>query len=90
MARGWESKSVEEQISAAEDREAARSKRELSAQQIEWKKKKEGLLLERSRLTREMQKAHKRRYLVLLERALTHVEQELAKLEPPTSAQVAE
>jgi hypothetical protein len=85
MARGWESKSVEEQISAAEDRERARSRREFTAREIEWKKKKEGLLMERARLNREMQKAHKRRYLVLLERALTHVESELAKLEPPPS-----
>lgn len=87
MARGWESKSVEEQISAAEQREEARSKRELTAIEIERKKKQQGLLLERARLTREMQKAHKRRYLVLLERALTHVDAELAKLDPPGPAQ---
>jgi hypothetical protein len=83
MARGWESKSVEEQISAAEAKEQARSRREFTTEEIEWNKKKEGLLMERARLTREMQKAHKRRYLVLLERALAHVESELARLEPP-------
>ncbi|HEY7913954.1 MAG TPA: hypothetical protein VIG62_18730 [Blastocatellia bacterium] len=85
MARGWESKSVEEQISAAEAKEHARSRQEFTVEEIERKKKKEGLLMERARLLREMRKSHKRRYLVLLERALTHVESELAKLEPAPS-----
>jgi hypothetical protein len=81
MARGWESKSIEDQISAAEARDEARAKQALTQSEIEHRKRKEGLLLERARITREMQDAHKRRYLVLLERALAHVEAELAKLE---------
>jgi hypothetical protein len=81
MARGWESKAVEDQISAAEAREEARAKQALTESEIQRRKRKEGLLLERARITREMQEGHKRRYLVLLERALAHVEAELARLE---------
>lgn len=81
MARGWESKAIEDQISAAEAREEARAKQALTESEIQRRKRKEGLLLERARITREMQEGHKRRYLVLLERALEHVEAELARLE---------
>lgn len=86
MARGWESKAIEDQISAAEDREDARAKREQRASDMEHRKRKEGLLMERARITREIQEGHKRRYLVLLERALAHVEAELAKFEQDDSA----
>jgi hypothetical protein len=81
MARGWESKAIEDQISAAQAKQEAQARQTLSASEIERQKRKQGLLLERARLTREMEKSHKRRYLVLLERALKHVEAELARLE---------
>ena len=81
MARGWESKAVEEQIGAAEAEKEARGKRILTADEIERVKRKEGLLMERARILREMERAHKRRYVVLLERGLAHIERELAKLE---------
>ncbi len=86
MARGWESKAIEDQISAAEAREEARAKQALTESEIARRKRKEGLLMERARITREMQEGHKRRYLVLLERALAHVEAELARLEQDDSA----
>ena len=83
MARGWESKAVEDQISAAEARAGARAKQQLTDSEIQRQKQKEGLLLERARIEREMLQGHKRRYLALLERALAHVESELSKLEQP-------
>ncbi|HKP85163.1 MAG TPA: hypothetical protein VJZ26_03645 [Blastocatellia bacterium] len=81
MARGWESKAVEDQISAAEAKAQARAKRQLTTSELERRKRKEGLLLERARIEREMREGHKRRYLALLERSLAHVESELSKLE---------
>ena len=39
------------------------------------------MLLERTRLLREMERGHKRRYLELLERGLAHVESELTRLD---------
>jgi hypothetical protein len=83
MARGWESKSVEEQISAAEDRQHATATAAVKASDIERRKRIQGLLLERARITREMEQSHKERYLVLLERALAHIDAEIAKLERP-------
>jgi hypothetical protein len=80
MARGWESKSVEDQIGAAEANKEARGKRALTADEIEHVKRKEGLLLERARIVREMERAYKRRHLEVLERGLAHIERELAKL----------
>ena len=85
MARGWESKGIEDQIAAAEARKELREREALTAAEIERRKRKEGLLVERARLEREMLHAHKRRYLVLLERALKHVEAELTKLEQADS-----
>lgn len=81
MARGWESKSVEDQITEAEAKAQVRARRQLTESQIEQQKRKEALLIERARIEREMLQGHKRRYLMLLERSLAHVESELAKLE---------
>jgi hypothetical protein len=85
MARGWESKSVEEQITAAEDKQHDKDKAAVTASDIERRKRRQGLLLERARITREMEQSHKKRYLVLLERALAHIDAEIAKLEPPAA-----
>ena len=81
MARGWESKSVEEQISAAEARQEAKAARPLSRFEIEQQTRKKGLLLEIVRLTRELESASNQRYRELLQRSLDHVQGELAKLE---------
>jgi hypothetical protein len=81
MARGWESKAVEDQIEDAESRRAARAKDESSGEESERERRRRGLLLERTRLLREMERGHKRRYLGLLERGLAHVESELARLD---------
>jgi hypothetical protein len=86
VARGWESKAIEDQISAAEAKEDTRAKLALTALDMELRKRKQSFLLERTRIVREMEKSSKRRYLVLLERALAHVDAELAKLEDPGSS----
>lgn len=82
MARGWESKSVEDQIGEAEAKKEVRRKRKLTPEEIDALKVKEALMLERSRIVREMERAYMRRHLVILERGLAHIDAELAKLEP--------
>lgn len=79
MARGWESKSVEEQINAIEDKKDAQAKQALSASERKRRVKREGLLRERARLVREIEAARNERYRTLLERALAHVEGELGR-----------
>src|ERR1044071_329825 len=80
MARGWESKAIEDQISAAEAKQEARAKSAMTEREIEREKRRRGLLLERTRLVRQMQEARDDRYVALLQRALQHVDAELAGL----------
>ena len=81
MARGWESKAVEDQIGEAQARKEARLKQTLTDSEIELQRRKEALLQERTRIEREMKRAFMRRHLVILERGLAHIDAELAKLE---------
>jgi hypothetical protein len=80
MARGWESKNIEDQISAAEAKQEARSKTGLTLEAIEQQRLQESLLLERTRILREIQGAHNKRYLAILQNSLHHIETELGKL----------
>jgi hypothetical protein len=83
MARGWESKSIENQIDEAEAKKEARRKQRLTPDEALYLQRKETLLRERARIVREMERAYMRRHLVMLERGLAHIDAELAKLEPP-------
>ncbi|HLF83536.1 MAG TPA: hypothetical protein VI837_05120 [Blastocatellia bacterium] len=89
MARGWESKAIEDQIGEAEAKKAVRRKRRLTPVETEHLQRKEALLLERARIVREMERAYMRRHLVMLERGLAHIDAELAKLELPGKEQRA-
>lgn len=86
MARGWESKSVEDQIGEAEAKKEVRRKRRLTPDETEHLQRKEALMLERSRIIREMERAYMRRHLVMLERGLAHIDAQLAKLEGDSSS----
>ena len=83
MARGWESKSIENQIDEAEAKKEARRKQRLTPDEALYLQRKEALLRERARIVREMERAYMRRHLVMLERGLAHIDAELAELEPP-------
>ena len=82
MARGWESKAVEEQIELAKSSRNDTANRTRTQAELKQLKHRESLMLERRRLIREMEQGRKKRYLMLLERTLKHVDAELAKLEP--------
>jgi hypothetical protein len=78
VARGWESKSVESQQAEAEERVLRLPS--LTPEEAERKARKESLLLQRSRLLREIQSACHPRFRGQLEAALAHLDGELAKL----------
>jgi hypothetical protein len=80
MARGWESKGVEEQIGAAEAARAARERRHLTPGEVEVETRRDGLVLARARIARDLEAAHDPRYRAMLERALAHLDAELASL----------
>ncbi len=84
MARGWESKSVESQISSAAAAQMARSEdRRKSAVEIERESKMHGLMLSRTRVLNDLQSACNPRYRQQLEQALAYLDQQIAALNPP-------
>jgi hypothetical protein len=90
MARGWESKAIEDQIAEAEAKRQTRAREALTPAQVELRRRKESLMLERTRLIRELERGHKRRYLVLVEKSLAHIEAQLAGLEEMTEQETGE
>ena len=80
MARGWESKSVEEQINEREAETENSGKKKPSRREIEQKSKREGILLARSHTVSAMETARDDRYRALLKRTLDHLNSELSKL----------
>lgn len=81
MARGWESKAVEAQIETAEGTKAKQAKGPLSPAEIALLRKKEGLLLSRTRVLQDLETARNHRYKKILQDALAQLESELAALE---------
>jgi hypothetical protein len=81
MARGWESKSVEEQISAREAETQRSTKTKFTAKQRELQSRRDGLLLMRTRTLSAIQSASSERYRQQQERALAHLDAQLAELE---------
>ena len=80
VARGWESKSVEEQINEREAEAQQLREEKPSRLEIEQRSKQEGIRLARSRTTAAMECTHDERYRALLQRTLDHLDSELAKL----------
>jgi hypothetical protein len=82
MARGWESKSVEDQIGAAEAERELRSKPQMSDRQRQKEDQKKSLLLSRSQILGRMRAATSARYRAQLQSALDHLEAQLKEREP--------
>ena len=84
MARGWESKSVEDQINQrnAETDAAGKTKLSpLSPAEVQRRIKREGILLARSRTVTTLESTRDARYRALLERTLAHLDSQLADLD---------
>jgi hypothetical protein len=81
MARGWESKSVEAQIDAAEIHiHSAAIENTPSAEALQAIRQKENILLSRTRVLRELQSAQNPRYKVVLSKALADLDGQLSKM----------
>jgi hypothetical protein len=78
MARGWESKSVEAQIDMAEARRAVPTGEKHTPQTLELIRKKETILLSRTRVVREMESAQNPRYKAVLNKALADLDAQLS------------
>jgi len=78
MARGWESKSVEAQIDAADSRKSAVLINSPTPEQLESLRKRENILLSRTRVVHELDSAQNPRYRVVLEKALADLDAQLS------------
>ncbi len=81
MARGWESKSVESQIDAAEKNVRPSFDEQIPPVELELLRKKESLNLSRIRVLRELETSQNPRYRNLMEKALADLNSELRRLE---------
>ncbi|MGA8408320.1 MAG: hypothetical protein WB680_14170 [Candidatus Acidiferrales bacterium] len=80
MARGWESKAVEEQVQEFQSKEDRQNKKQLSQAQIEIRRQREVVLLARARVERQLQSNQDPRYREQLTRALADLDAQLAGL----------
>jgi hypothetical protein len=80
VARGWESKSVEDQIAASEDRKAAAAKRVRTADEVERESRKQGLLLSRAKIARDIENARDQRHRASLQQALDYIDTQIDTL----------
>jgi len=78
VARGWESKSVEDQIEAAQNRKQSAPR--LSADEIAKQTKVDSLLLQRTRVLRDLEKSRKVPHQAVLTAGLEYLERQLAEL----------
>jgi hypothetical protein len=78
MARGWESKSVEEQQSAAGSK--SESKQRLTPQQAIQRQREEAIQLSRRRILQQLQSVQNPRHRQMLESALAELDARLARL----------
>ena len=81
MARGWESKGVEEQIRAREAERQKSVEPTVTPAEAKRRAKREGLLLARNRTSNLLQTAANERYRQILENTLAHIDDQLAQLD---------
>jgi hypothetical protein len=85
VARGWESKSIEDQIAEREAEAQKANAPQLTPTQLEHRAKREGLMLARCRTVASLETARDARYRAMLERALAHLDSQLAELDAEES-----
>jgi hypothetical protein len=81
MAKGWESKSVEEQQSLATELPITEIERErLSRERVEKVQQVQALQMNRARVVQQMEKCTNERYRGMLQQELDYLQREIKKL----------
>jgi len=80
MARGWESKSIEDQMEEAQRSQGTTDWRILTPEEHERQRKIETLKLERSRLKEQLERARSETHLRMIQQSLNAIEAEIAAL----------
>jgi hypothetical protein len=81
MARGWESKSVEDQVAEAEAAKDARAQSHLTEKERTKETERQSLLLSRAQIINRLKGATNPKYRAQLEAALQHLENRLRELD---------
>lgn len=81
MARGWESKSVESQIESSRGNAAQASKQPASDEAKKAERERQGLLLSRAYVLRQIESSSHELYTQSLRQALSEIEKKLAQLD---------
>jgi hypothetical protein len=79
VARGWESKSVEEQQAQAAST-VQKGRRPLTPEQLAQERKRQGLMLARSRVLQQLEVARNPQHRDMLQRALADLDAQLSQL----------
>jgi hypothetical protein len=79
VARGWESKAVEDQIAASEERKSA-AKRAPTPEEIERESRRQGLLLSRAKIAGDLDRARDERHRATLQQALEYIDSQIGRL----------
>jgi hypothetical protein len=83
MARGWESKAVEDQVQESESKKSQSNRGQLPPTDMELNRRREVLVLSRTRVQRELESSQNPRYTDQLTRALADLDAQLANLSVP-------
>lgn len=81
MAKGWESKSVEAQQEDSKTKTPGKSKVQLTSAQVENRRRRQVLLLARTRVQRDLEISQHQRHTEQLNRALADLDAQLSALE---------
>jgi hypothetical protein len=81
MARGWESKSVEDQIQNSDTRDSGEGHAQPTPAQAEMRRRRNLLILSRARVQADLSTATDQRYRDQLSRALSDIEAQISALE---------
>jgi hypothetical protein len=79
VARGWDSKSIQDQIETARARDG-HGRVTLTGEQLEIEKKRDSFLLHRTRVLRDLENCQDPRYRKTLEGGLAYLESQLTEL----------
>ncbi len=85
MARGWESKAVEDQMEEVRQKKPNANHTALSHQDVAVRHRRESLRLARSHLTGQLARARSDHHRLMLNHSLEEIDRQLAALNQPLS-----
>jgi hypothetical protein len=80
MAKGWESKAVEDQIQESQKADNENPRKQFTPEQMEAHRRKEVLLLSRARVEKDLNASQNPRYREQLTKALSHIDGQLSEM----------